>query len=122
MIPLSTSRLVWLCAAVTLAAIAIATLGPAEWVVFRTGIHWLVDHFLAFFAITTLVCLVWPRPFMVATLLMVIAGLLEALQGLTIDRSPHLLSAISGAGGVVTAAFLVWLMQKVARRPALDKA
>ena len=119
MIPSSTSRLVWLCGAVALALIAVATLGPTQWVP-RTGIHWLVDHFLVYSAVTAVLCFAWPRPFLVTTSLMLLAGLLEALQGVTLDRTPDLLSALSGAGGVLTAALLAWVvirMQKV--RPSV---
>ncbi len=34
-----------------LAAIAVATLVPAEWQI-RLGLHWLVEHFLAYFAVS----------------------------------------------------------------------
>ena len=39
---------------------------------------------------------------------MVLAGVLEALQGATVDRTPDLLSALSGAAGVLAAVLLVW--------------
>ena len=106
------SRLVWLCSAVTLAVIAVATVGPAQWVP-RTGLHWLVEHFAVYFGVTAVICLAWPRPFVVATALMVVAGLLEALQGVTLDRTPDLHSALSGAGGVLTAALLAWVVSRV---------
>jgi hypothetical protein len=105
---LSNSRgLVCLCAAAAIAAIALATLVPAEWVP-RLGLHWLVEHFVGYFALTTIICIAWPRPVPVAAVLMVLAGVLEALQGATVDRTPDVLSALSGAGGVLTAALLVW--------------
>jgi hypothetical protein len=44
---------------------------------------------------------------------MLFAGLLEALQGVTLDRTPDLLSALSGAGGVLTAALLAWVVIRV---------
>jgi len=122
MIPSFASRLVCLLGAVALTAIAVATLGPAPWVL-RTGLHWLVEHFVVYFAVTAVICFAWPRPFLVATLLMVFAGLLEALQGVTLDRTPDLLSALSGAGGVLTAALLVWVVirvRKVAPHRACD--
>ena len=120
MISSSTSRLVWLCGAVALAVIAVATVGPTQWVP-RTGIHWLVDHFVVYFAVTAVICLACPRPFLVATSLMLLAGLLEALQGVTLDRTPDLLSALSGAGGVLTAALVASLVMRVhtgPRRPS----
>ena len=121
MIPSSASRLVWIIGAVALAAITVTTLAPAQWVVLRTGVHWLVDHFVGYFCLTILVCSVYRRPVVVAIALMVLAGLLEALQGLTIDRTPDLLSALSGAGGVLTAALLAWVVirvQKIGRLPS----
>ena len=122
MVPTRTLRLVWLCGAVALTAIAVATLGPAPWVL-RTGLHWLVEHFVVYFSVTAMICVACPRPFLVATSLMLLAGLLEALQGLTLDRTPDLLSALSGAGGVLTAALLVWVVirvRKVAPHRACD--
>jgi hypothetical protein len=92
----------------------VATVGPSQWVP-RTGVHWLVDHFLVYFGVTALICLAWPRPFLVATSLILLAGLLEALQGVTLDRTPDLLSALSGAGGVLTAALLAWALIRVER-------
>jgi len=105
----STSRRwVSLCGALALGAIVLATLAPAQWVP-RLGVHWMLEHFLGYFALSAIICLGWPRPFLVAGMLMVLAGVLEALQGATVDRTPDVLSALSGAGGVLTAALLVWL-------------
>ena len=67
----------------------------------RLGLHWLIEHFLAYFALTLLFCLAWPRPFVVAVALMAIAGAIEALQGLTADRIPDLATAFCGAAGVL---------------------
>jgi hypothetical protein len=109
MISSITSKLAWHCGALALLMIVVATVGPSQWVP-RTGVHWLVDHFLVYFGVTALICLAWPRPFLVATSLILLAGLLEALQGVTLDRTPDLLSALSGAGGVLTAALLAWIV------------
>jgi hypothetical protein len=79
----------------------------------RTGLHWLVEHFVVYFGVTAMICVAWPRPVLVATSLMLLAGLLEALQGVTLDRTPDLLSALSGAGGVLTAALLAWVVIRV---------
>jgi hypothetical protein len=97
----------WVAAAglLLVAAIAVAALIPTGWEV-RTGLHWLVEHFLVFFFVTLVFCIAWPRPALVAGVLMVLAGLFEALQGLTIDRTPDFLTAISGTAGVVSAALL----------------
>ena len=46
-------------AVVLLAAIAAATFVPVGWQL-RTGLHWLVEHFLAYFTVTALFCLAWP--------------------------------------------------------------
>ena len=49
-----------LAVALIIAAIVFASLAPVGWQM-RFGLHWLVEHFLVFFALTMLVCLVWPR-------------------------------------------------------------
>ena len=46
------------------AAIAVAALIPTGWEV-RTGLHWLVEHFLVFFFVTLVFCIAWPRPALV---------------------------------------------------------
>jgi hypothetical protein len=71
----------------------------------RTG-HWAVEHFFAYFAATSIVCLGWCRPFVVVGTFMVIAALLEVPQGLTPNHLPNLLSAPSRAGGVLAGASL----------------
>jgi hypothetical protein len=111
MVRASASRWAALCGLVLLAAIGIATLIPSGWQI-RTGLHWLTEHFLIYFAVTTLICIAWPRPLLVAASLMVLAGLLEALQGLTADRVPDLATAIFGAAGVLSAALLAWLVMR----------
>src|SRR5262245_58352969 len=113
MIPSSASKLAWAIGAVALAAITVITLAPEQWVVVRTGVHWMLDHFVGYFCLTILVCSLYRRPFVVAVALTLLAGLLEALQGLTIDRTRDLLSALSGAGGVLTAALVVSAVVRV---------
>ena len=108
----------WIAVAASLAllgAIAFASLFPVDWQL-RTGLHWLVEHFLIYFAITGLVCLAWPRPAYVAATLMTLAALLEAMQGLTMDRVPDLATAISGASGVLLAAILFQLALSLRKR------
>jgi VanZ family protein len=83
----------------------IATLVPAGWQV-RLGLHWLIEHFLAYFAVTTIFCLVWFRPMQVAAVLLPLAVLLEAAQGLTPDRTPDPATMLSAATGVSLAALL----------------
>ena len=95
--------------AVLLLAIAADSLVPVAWQV-RTGLHWLFEHFLAYFAVTLVLCLAWPRLFLVAACLMVVAGAMEALQGLTADRIPDLATAFCGGAGVLVAALLASLV------------
>jgi hypothetical protein len=91
--------------AILIAAIAADSLVPVAWQV-RTGLHWLIEHFLAYFAVTIVLCLAWQRPAIVAAGLMTFAVSLEALQGLTADRIPDLPTAFCGAAGVVAGALL----------------
>ena len=72
----------------------------------RLGLHWLVEHFLAYFVLTTMFCLAWHRPMAVAAVLLPVAILLEALQGLTPDRTADAATALSAATGVAVAALL----------------
>jgi len=98
----------WGVLAVVLAGIAYATLGPEGWQI-RLGLPYLVEHFLAYFTLTTLACLVWPRPLRVAAVLVPLAVALEAAQGVTPDRTPDLYTALSAASAVVTAALVAAL-------------
>jgi hypothetical protein len=100
-------------------AIAADSLVPIAWQV-RLGLHWLIEHFLAYFAAAAVVCLAWPRPLIVAALLITLAALLEALQGLTSDRVPDLPTALSGAAGAMAAALVAALVIRVwkGRKPA----
>jgi len=103
--------------------VVITALGPANWQP-RTGLGWEIDHVFGYFAITLIVCFAWPRPFVVGGALMVFAMLLEGLQALTPDRSPNLMAAIYGAGGVLAAALVVELIIRARRRrvSVLEKA
>src|SRR5262245_49146819 len=92
-----------------IAAVVITGLGPAKWQP-RTSLGWEFDHVFGYFVITVLVCLAWPRPFIVGAILMVFAMALEALQGLTPDRIPNLSAALFGAGGVLVAACLMEIL------------
>ena len=75
----------------------------------RTGLGWQIDHFVGYFAITSLVCFAWPRPFVVGGALMAGGALLEGLQYFTPDRSANLEAAIWGAVGALAAALLAEL-------------
>ena len=107
----------WLavCGVVLLAAIAVATLVPAAWEI-RLGLHWLVEHFLAYFAVTAIFCLAWPRPMALAAVLLPVAVLLETAQGLTPDRTADPATALSAATGVAVAALLADLVLAVAKQ------
>jgi hypothetical protein len=98
-----------------LAAIAVATLVPVDWQ-FRLGLHWLVEHFLAYFAVTAIFCLAWPRPMAVAAVLLPVAVLLETAQGLTADRTADPSTALGAATGVAVAALLADLVLALAKR------
>jgi hypothetical protein len=112
-----TSRSKWLrpLAIAMLAAIAVATLIPAGWQI-RLGLHWLIEHFLAYFAVTALFCLAWSKPMTVAALLLPLAVLMEAAQGLTPDRVPDAATALSAATGVAVAALLADLVLALGKR------
>jgi VanZ family protein len=87
------------------AAIAADTLAPVAWQV-RLGLHWLIEHFLAYFALTIILCLAWPKPMAVAAVLIPLAVLLEATQALTPDRVPDAATALIDATAVAAAALL----------------
>jgi len=80
--------------------LVILALGPAKWAP-RTALGWQVDHFLGYLAITSMVCMAWPRPFVVGGALMTFAALLEGLQAFTPDRSANVVAAMCGAGGAL---------------------
>jgi hypothetical protein len=98
-----------------LALIVVTALGPSNWQP-RTSLGWQIDHFLGYFVITSIVCFAWPRPFLVGGTLVAFSALLEVLQNLTPHRSPNLLAACYGVGGVVMAALLAELFIRARRR------
>jgi hypothetical protein len=104
-----------------IAAIAADSLVPVAWQV-RTGLHWLIEHFLAYFAVTLVLCLALQRPVIVAGGLMAFAAIMEALQGLTTDRIPDLPTAFCGAAGVLAGVLLadlaIGLLKRRQARPA----
>ena len=106
-----------ICSVVVIALLVVAALGPANWAP-RTALGWQIDHFLGYFAITSLACIAWPRPFVVGGALMAMAALLEGLQALTPDRSSNLFAAFCGASGALAAALLAELFIRARRRPA----
>jgi VanZ family protein len=102
------------CSVAAIVLVVITALGPENWQP-RSGLGWQIDHVLGYFAITLLVCLAWPRPFVVGGALMVFAPLLEGLQAFTPDRIPNLMAAVYGAGGVLAAALLAELIIRARR-------
>ncbi|MGH6735191.1 MAG: hypothetical protein ACRECX_03820 [Methyloceanibacter sp.] len=95
----------WLAIAAVVSFIVVAALIPVDWQV-RLGLHWLIEHFLGFFVLTTLVCFAWPRPMVVAAVLLPFALLVEAAQMMTPDRVADPATALSAAAGVAVAALL----------------
>lgn len=85
--------------------IVFSTLAPKGWPV-RLGLHWLVEHFLAFFTLTLLACLAFPRPMLVAAVLLPLAVGLEAAQALTPDRTADAATALFAAAAVACGALL----------------
>jgi hypothetical protein len=93
----------------------VASLVPAGWQI-RLGLHWLVEHFLAYFAVSSIFCLAWSRPMVVAAVFIPFAVLLEALQGLTPDRVADFPTALFAAAGVASAALLADLAITLRKR------
>lgn len=102
---------------VMLVAIVTASLVPATWQV-RLGLHWLVEHFLAFFTVTLLFCLAWRRPMRVAAIMLPLALAIETLQALTPDRTADLATALMAAAGVASAALLADLAMAFRKQQA----
>jgi hypothetical protein len=113
--PLPARELLIAAGAVLLAATAVAALIPEGWQV-RTGLHWLVEHFLAFFAVTLVFCLAWPRPMRVAAAMLPLALLIEAAQTLTPDRTADPATVLMAAAGVAVAALLADLVIALRKR------
>jgi VanZ family protein len=105
------------CSVAAMVLLVILALGPANWTP-RTALGWQIDHFLGYFAITSIFCLAWPRPLVVGGVLMAFGALLEGLQALTPDRTPNLLAALCGAGGALAAALLAELFIRARKRHA----
>jgi VanZ family protein len=110
-------RIAKFCSVAVMILLVIAALGPADWAP-RSGLGWQIDHFVGYFVIASIVCVAWPRPFLVGGVLMVVAALLEGLQALTPDRSANLLAACYGAGGALAAAMFAEFIIRTWRRRA----
>jgi VanZ family protein len=120
MVSASLSRLTGFAGAALLAAIVVATFVPAAWQV-RLGLHWLLEHFLAYFTLTLVFSIATRRPITVAAVLLPVAIVLETLQALTADRVADAATALFAAAGVASAALLADLVMalggKAASRP-----
>src|SRR5262249_32673567 len=90
------------------ALLVFAHLSPAKWKP-RTGLGGSIDHFLAYFVVTLIVYLAWPRPLVVGGALTGVSALLEGLQRFPVDRTPSFLAAFCGAGGALAAVLLAEL-------------
>jgi hypothetical protein len=66
-----------------------ASLGPAKWQL-RPLIGWKTEHFLTYFFVCLGASVAWSRQLLVCVISVVAAFMLEALQGLTLDRIPDL--------------------------------
>jgi len=107
---------VWMkfCSFAVICFLVYVHLGPAKWQPPRTGFGWQLDHFLGYFAATSIVWLAWPkRPLVVGGFLMVTAVVLEALQVFTPDRHADFYAALYGACGALTQALLAALLIRV---------
>jgi VanZ family protein len=116
---ISNAHLRWIrvCGVIAVAVIIFASVMlPTKWEQLRSG-HWALEHFLAYFAAASIVCLGWYRPFVVAGGLGAIAApLLEALQSFEPPHSANSFSVISGASGAFAAALIVSVAASIAKR------
>jgi hypothetical protein len=88
-----------------LAFIIFAALGPAK-LVPRTGLGWQIDHFTGYFVLTSILCGVWRRVFLVGGVLASFAVFLEIFQCITPDRFSDFMGAFYSVSGVVGATLL----------------
>ena len=116
---LSASKWFVLAGAALLVVIAVAAVIPVGWQM-RLGLHWVVEHFLAFFTVTLVFCLAWRRPMAMAAAMLPVAILIEAAQALTPDRTADLATALFAAAGVASAALFADLVIRV-RQPRLAR-
>jgi VanZ family protein len=107
-------RLLHILGATAVASLVLSTLLPTKMIP-RTGLGWENEHFIMYFAASTILSIASRRPLLVALSLMACSGVLEALQGLTPDRFPDLIAALAGAAGVLSAATLVMLLVRARR-------
>jgi VanZ family protein len=94
--------------------IVFAALGPAR-LQCRTGLGWQFDHVLGYFALTSMICLAYPRPILIGGAVIALATLLEGLQALTPDRTADLQAVLWSSSGVLAAALLCELFIRAMR-------
>jgi hypothetical protein len=75
----------------------------------RTGLGFKFEHFSAYFVMAGVLCVVSRRPYVVAASLTTLAAILEALQGLTPDRSPDFMAPLAATVGVACGVTLALL-------------
>jgi len=97
------------CGVAGVALLAFFALGPADWFP-HTVLNFGLDHFLAFFVITSILIFGWPRPFLVGAVVAAIGISLESLQFLTSDRTPELMAGFYNALGAIAAALAAELV------------
>jgi hypothetical protein len=98
-----------ICGVASVALLAFLALCPADWFP-HTVLNFGLDHFLAFFAVTSILVFGWPRPFLVGAVVAAFGLSLEGLQFLTPDRTPELMGAFYSALGAVAAALAAELI------------
>ena len=117
------SRFGWrrVCGVLVFAVLIFASLFlPPQLETMRTG-HWELEHFLAYLAAVPMICLGWPRPFLVAAALIPSAAVLEALQCLMPDHSPNILAALGSIGGIGVGALIAVVMIRALERQAFKR-
>jgi hypothetical protein len=102
------------CSAALIVLFVIIAVGPGNWAP-RTGFGFQLDHFLGYLALTSLVCLAWPRPVIVGGTLMAGGALLEGLQVFTPNHHADLVAASCGAEGALVAALLAELFIRIGK-------
>jgi len=102
------------CSAALIVLFVIIAVGPGNWAP-RTGFGFQHDHFLGYLALTSLVCLAWPRPVIVGGTLMAGGALLEGLQVFTPNHHADLVAASCGAEGALAAALLAELFIRIGK-------
>jgi hypothetical protein len=103
------------CCLIALIVLVFTGLGPPKWQP-RSGLGFQIDHFVGYFVLTLIFCVVWARPLVVAGALIVFAVLLEASQALTTDRSSNAEAAFYSACGVLAGALIADLSMRAWRR------